>query len=65
MTAPDFRATMAALGISQARLNRLLKLDKNTANRWSTGLAPVPQAVALLLTLIALGRVTMADIENL
>lgn len=65
MPAKDYRETLARLGLSQARLGRLLELDKNTANRWAMGSVPVPKAVALLLLLMASGEVTIDELEAL
>lgn len=64
MTAADYRATLAALDLSQARLGRLLRLDKSTPNRWATGAAPVPRSAELLLRLLASGRVTLGELET-
>lgn len=49
MNANAFVGALAALGLTQAALARILDLDKNTPNRWATGERPVPNAVALLL----------------
>lgn len=49
MTLREYRAALDALGLSQARLARILETDKSTPNRWATGVVPVPRAVALLL----------------
>jgi transcriptional regulator with XRE-family HTH domain len=49
MTPEAFRAALAALGMSQARLARILEMDKTAPHRWATGLRPVPKAVELLL----------------
>lgn len=65
MTADDYRATLAALGLSQARLSRLLKVDKATPNRWALETAPIPRAVELLLRALASGRLTVEDLEAL
>jgi transcriptional regulator with XRE-family HTH domain len=64
MTPEHFRSTLSALGITQARLGRLLCLDKNTANRWATGSAPIPRAVALLLRLVEDGHVSIVALEG-
>lgn len=65
MNPSDYRAALAALGLTQAAFGRLLALDKATPNRWATGAVPVPRSVALLLQLLASGKVTLADIESL
>lgn len=49
MTPEAFTAALAALGLSQARLARILDLSRGTPNRWATGALPVPSSVALLL----------------
>lgn len=65
MTPKAYRETLASLGLSQARLGRLLRADKATPNRWATGAVAVPRAVELLLLLLASGRVTLDEIEAL
>lgn len=65
MTPTDYRATLKAAGLSQARLSRLLDVDKGTPNRWAMGSRAVPRAVALLLILLASGRVTVDELEAL
>ncbi len=55
MTAAEFRAALAAAGLTQADLARLLKggpievADRVTVSRWALGKRPVPDAVALFL----------------
>jgi hypothetical protein len=49
MSPKDYRAALAALGITQARLSRILESNKATTNRWSTGFRPVPRSIELLL----------------
>lgn len=61
----DFRSQMAALGMSQARLVRLLNLNKDTVSRWAVGEREPPRAVMLLLRLIESGRVTIEELEGL
>ncbi len=63
MTPDSFRETLAGLGLSQARLGRLLGVDKMTPSRWATGDAPIPRAVELLLWAMAEGGVTLAELE--
>lgn len=60
-----FRSQMAALGMSQARLVRLLNLNKDTVSRWGVGQREPPRAVMLLLRLIETGRVTIEELEGL
>lgn len=49
MTSTEFRAALAALGMSQARLARTLGIDKVTTHRWANDVVPAPKAVELLL----------------
>ena len=60
MTPATLRTALASLGISQARLARLLDLNPSTIQRWLTGQAPIPRPVELLLALMVRG-VTDAD----
>lgn len=63
VTPSDYRTTLAGLGISQARLGRLLKVNKDTPTNWGQGRTDVPQSVALLLRLLASGVVTIEQLE--
>jgi hypothetical protein len=49
VTPDTYRETLAALGISQAQLSRILDVDKGTPSRWATGAVPVPRWLVLLL----------------
>lgn len=49
MSPNDYRAALAAIGLTQARLARILGSDKATTNRWSTGFRRVPRSIELLL----------------
>lgn len=55
MATAEFRAALAAAGLTQADLARLLKggpiktVDRVTVSRWARGLRPVPDGVALFL----------------
>ena len=63
MTPAQFRATLTAVGLSQARLSRLLKVNKDTPTNWAKGNTEVPHAVAILLGLLAKGVVSVEDLE--
>ena len=69
MTPTDYRNTLAALGISQARLGRLVKVNKDTTTNWAKGGAKgnseVPGAVALILRALSAGLVTIDQLEAL
>lgn len=49
MTAPELRAALAALDLTQGGLARLVAVNPRTVRRWLAGDLPVPRAEALLL----------------
>jgi transcriptional regulator with XRE-family HTH domain len=53
MTAPEFRAALKSLHLSQRSLAERLGVHKGTVNRWVTGELPVPQYAAYVLSLLA------------
>ena len=63
MTANQFRAALARLELSQLGAARLLGADGRTARRWALGERSIPPAVAVLVRLLAAGKVTVKDIE--
>lgn len=63
MTQNEFRDSLAALGLSQARLSRLLQTDKATPNRWASGSVEIPRAVVLLLRTLEGGKTTIEELE--
>lgn len=63
MTGDDFRATLGRLGISQAAIGRLLRVDSSTVFRWAQETFPAPWWVVLLLRLLEAGAITQADLE--
>lgn len=65
MTPTDYRNTLAALGISQARLSRLVKVNKDTPTNWAMGRTEIPGAVALILYALSAGLVTVEQLEAL
>ena len=65
MTPDEYRQTIASLRLSQARLGRLLGVDKGTPSRWATGASTIPGAVALLLRAMRAGKVTADELEAL
>lgn len=65
MTPTDFRSTLAALGISQARFARLVRANKDTPTNWSQGRTEIPGSVELLLKLLASGAATVEQLEAL
>lgn len=65
MTPADYRNSLAALGITQARLGRLLRVNKDTPTNWSKGKTEIPIAVALLLKSMVAGALTIEGLEAL
>lgn len=63
MTPAAYRTTLAALGISQARLGRLLSVNKDTPTNWGKGNTEIPTAVAILLELMSQGTVSIDQLE--
>jgi DNA-binding transcriptional regulator YiaG len=60
VTAPEFRAALAALGLRQNRLAECLGVTTATVSRWAVGRIAVPQyAVFALELLTALNDPTM------
>lgn len=65
MTPTDYRNTLAALGISQARLARLVKVNKDTPTNWGQGRTEIPGAVETLIKALVSGLVTIDQLEAL
>ena len=65
MAPAEYRNTLAALGISQARLGRLLKVNKDTPTNYGKGHTEIPKAVALLLRAMSAGLVSIETLEGL
>ena len=63
MTANQYRAALAKLGLSQREAGRLLEVDERTSRRWALDERPIPQMAAILLRLLAAGKITVKDIE--
>ena len=49
MTAPEFRAALDRLGLTQTGAARLLGVDARTARRWALGEREVPEPARRLL----------------
>jgi len=64
VTPEAYRSALTALDLSQARLARLLKVDKTTANRWAQGHTTIPGGTSLLLWCVTNGRVTIDELES-
>lgn len=61
MTANQFRALLGRLELSQLGAARLLKVGDRTARRWAESGVDGPPAI--LLRLLAAGKITPKDIE--
>ncbi len=53
MTAPDFRAALKSLHLSQRSLAERLGVEASTVNRWAQGTRPVPHYAVYVLELLA------------
>ena len=53
MTAPELRAALKSLNLSQRSLAERLGVEPATVNRWATGNVPVPQYAVYVLGLLA------------
>lgn len=65
MTAPEYRAAIKALDLSQVGAARLFGVDPRTSRRWALGEVAVPRTVALCLRLMVSYDVTPAEAQVL
>lgn len=65
MTADDFRAALAQLGLAQRAFARLVRVNERTVRSWAAGAAVVPGTVALLLqlALLVVDKAPEADVR--
>src|SRR5262245_35486144 len=61
--ATEFRATLGALNITQTRIARLFNVTTRHVRRWQHGDRNVPHTVGLVVNLLAMGVVTVAQVE--
>ena len=52
MDADEFRSALDRLGLTQVEAAALMRVDKQTVNRWATGYRAVPPPAAVLLLLV-------------
>lgn len=52
MTPSEYRAALAALGLTQAGAAELIGVNPRTSRRWALGESPIPQAVARLMAMM-------------
>jgi hypothetical protein len=62
MTAKEFRATLASLGLSKVETAGLLGMGDRQLRNYANGYTPVPEPVAILLRLVKAGRIAVDDI---
>lgn len=62
MTHLEFRAALAALGLSQVRAAKLFGVTDRAARSWALGENKIPQSVAILLQLLLNGKIGLADL---
>ncbi len=63
MTANQFRKALKALGLSQGEAAKFLGVSLRTANGWANEVTPVPEAVAMLLTVMIKRKIAPADVN--
>ena len=62
MTPAQFRAALAALGLSQLGAARLFGISEKTARNWAR--YGVPTVAAILIRLLLAGKITPEDIAD-
>jgi DNA-binding transcriptional regulator YiaG len=53
LTARQFKARLKQAGVSQRKFAQWLGFDVGTVNRWARGSRPVPQHIAVIVSLLA------------
>ena len=65
MTSTQYRKLIGQLGLSQIAAGRLLdRASPRQSQRWASGDAPIPTAVAIVLRALRDGKLTKQDIER-
>ena len=64
MTPQEYDAILAKLEMTQADIHRLFQITRNAASWWSTGFRRIGLPYAILLRLLASGKVKRSDIES-
>jgi len=64
MTSAELRAILDQLHMTQRAAARLLGHHQRSMEKWAAGERRIPPTVAILLGLLAAGRITPDDIEN-
>lgn len=58
MTLEEYRAAIAALGLSQVAAARLLGVDPRTSRKWATGERDIPEPAARMLRLMIAAKIS-------
>jgi DNA-binding transcriptional regulator YiaG len=64
MTSAELRAILDQLHITQQAAARLLGHHRRSMEKWAAGDRQIPPALAIVLRLLAAGRITADDIER-
>jgi len=62
-TATEFRATLAEFGLAQNRVARWFGVTSRAIRRWRNGSRRLPRGAEILLRLLAVGAITVDQIE--
>src|SRR5262245_13745940 len=62
--ATELHMTLGALGLAQCRIAQLFGVGPRSVRRWQHGDRRVPRGVDILLKLVAVGAVTIAEVER-
>ena len=63
MTGKELKRALERLEVSQLGAGRLLGVDGRTVRAWIADAARIPESVAILVQLLAAGKIAIADIE--
>ena len=62
MTPTQFQNAIDKLDLSQLGTARLIATNPRTVRRWVSGIARVPESVAIILRLLTAGKITVQDV---
>ena len=63
VTGKELKRALERLEVSQLGAGRLLGVDGRTVRAWIADAARIPESVAILVQLLAAGKIAIADIE--
>jgi hypothetical protein len=64
MTPAEYNSILTKLKMTQADIHRLFQITRNAASWWSMGFRRIGLPYAILLRLLASGKVKRSDIES-